>query len=210
MAPRNTSQILDTTPRAGASDKRERLLRAAEQLFHHKGFEHTSLADIASASGVPVGNVYYYFKTRDDLARSVSEERRRVMHERRVEWEKLKTPRDRLLAYVDSFIAREAEFTAYGCPVGSLCLETSKLGGQLASDASAVLRDSLEWLEKQFRALGNNGRLAKENAARLLGARQGSVLLAATFQDPIFIRQELARLKKWLADMPAKPKGKSL
>ncbi len=193
---------------APAVDKRESLMRAADRLFHHHGFEHTSLADIAAAAGVPLGNVYYYFKTRGDLVKAVSEERRRAMRARRDEWEKIPSPRDRLLAYVDSFGAREEEFTAHGCPVGGLCLETSKLGGEAAAEAAAVLRESLEWIEAQFRALGIPKGEARENAARLVGARQGSVLLAATFQDPAFIRQEIARLKKWLAEMPAGKKGK--
>ena len=191
-----------------ALDKRESLVDAAARLFHHKGYEHTSLADIAAAAGVPLGNVYYYFKTRGELLKAVSESWRRIMQARRAEWEKLDSPRDRLLAYVDSFEASEEEFTAHGCPAGSLCLETSKLGGEAAADAAAVFRDSLEWMESQFRALGIPKGQARENAARLLGARQGSVLLASTFQDPTFIRQELARLRKWLADMPAGKKGK--
>jgi TetR/AcrR family transcriptional regulator, transcriptional repressor for nem operon len=31
-----------------------------------KGVERTTLADVAQAADVPVGNVYYYFKTKDE------------------------------------------------------------------------------------------------------------------------------------------------
>jgi AcrR family transcriptional regulator len=44
--------------------KREALVLAAAELFWMRGFEASSLADIAEASGVPLGNVYYYFKTK--------------------------------------------------------------------------------------------------------------------------------------------------
>ncbi|MFD0574551.1 TetR/AcrR family transcriptional regulator [Kitasatospora gansuensis] len=47
--------------------KRERLAAAAAQVLHEKGVEQTTLADIARAADVPVGNVYYYFKTKNEL-----------------------------------------------------------------------------------------------------------------------------------------------
>ena len=50
-----------------ATDKRERLVDAAVTLFHHRGYGQTSLSDIAEQSGVPLGNVYYYFKTKADV-----------------------------------------------------------------------------------------------------------------------------------------------
>jgi AcrR family transcriptional regulator len=42
--------------------KPERLVAGARQVLHRQGVEKTTLADIAQASDVPVGNVYYYFQ----------------------------------------------------------------------------------------------------------------------------------------------------
>ena len=53
-------------PTAGPG-KRERLVAAARQLLYEHGVEKTTLADIAAAADVPVGNVYYYFKTKDAM-----------------------------------------------------------------------------------------------------------------------------------------------
>jgi len=39
--------------------KRERLVTAAQELVYRQGVARTTLADIASAADVPVGNVYY-------------------------------------------------------------------------------------------------------------------------------------------------------
>ena len=55
----------------GAAGKRERLVAAARQLFHEQGVEKTTLAEIAAAAEVPVGNVFYYFKTKDAIVASV-------------------------------------------------------------------------------------------------------------------------------------------
>ena len=40
---------------------------AAAQLLHQQGIERTTLADIAKVADVPAGNVYYYFKTKDEV-----------------------------------------------------------------------------------------------------------------------------------------------
>lgn len=191
------------------SGKRERLLQAAAQLFHRQGFEHTSLADIAAKADVPLGNVYYYFRTREELLKAVTDDRRATMQKRREDWEAILSPRDRLLAYVDSFAANEKEYTEHGCPAGSLCLEANKIGGEVAEQAAAVLADSLAWIQKQFGGMGFDKRLARDHALHLVGRRQGSVLLANTFKDPAITRREAARLKEWLADMPVETKGKA-
>jgi hypothetical protein len=124
------------------------------------------------------------------------------VQERRKQWESL-PPRDRLLAYVESFASRIDERTAHGCPVGSLCLEANKQGGSLAQDASAVFRSSLDWMGIQFRAMGFSEREARTHAARIMGGWQGSILLSNTFKDPEYMRLEIARLKQWLGGLPA-------
>jgi AcrR family transcriptional regulator len=47
--------------------KRDRLVAGAREAIHRQGVEATTLADIAEASGVPLGNVYYYFKSQGEL-----------------------------------------------------------------------------------------------------------------------------------------------
>lgn len=51
--------------------KRERLAAGASKLLHHNGVAATSLAEIAQAADVPLGNVYHYFKSKDELIRAV-------------------------------------------------------------------------------------------------------------------------------------------
>ena len=41
--------------------------------MYRQGVARTTLADIAQAADVPVGNVYYYFKTKDDIIAAVVE-----------------------------------------------------------------------------------------------------------------------------------------
>jgi len=55
-------------PRAMDSEARwEEIVHAAASIFYQKGYEATSLQDIASAVGLLKGSIYYYIKTKEDL-----------------------------------------------------------------------------------------------------------------------------------------------
>ena len=49
------------------------ILRAASETFADKGFAAAKTADIARKAGVPKPNVYYYFKSKENLYREVLE-----------------------------------------------------------------------------------------------------------------------------------------
>src|ERR671931_512495 len=51
--------------------KRERLVASATALFHEQGVQPTTIAEVADRAEVPLGNVYYYFKTKDELVGAV-------------------------------------------------------------------------------------------------------------------------------------------
>lgn len=46
---------------------RERILDAAEQLFHQYGYKKVSVREIASAAGVTTGALYYHFKDKEQI-----------------------------------------------------------------------------------------------------------------------------------------------
>lgn len=52
-------------------DKREAILRAATSVFARKGFFNSKVADIAAAAGIADGTVYLYFKSKDEILRSI-------------------------------------------------------------------------------------------------------------------------------------------
>jgi TetR/AcrR family transcriptional regulator len=51
----------------------ELILRAASEEFADKGFAATKTSDIAAKAGLPKPNVYYYFKSKENLYREVLE-----------------------------------------------------------------------------------------------------------------------------------------
>src|SRR5258707_1926862 len=106
--------------RTAQPDKRTRLIETATKLAYGRGFRETSLADIAEAARVPVGNVYYYFKTKEELAEAVVERRLGEFRAARERWDRLSSPHKRLLAFVGSVLAYRDPLVRGGCPVGCL------------------------------------------------------------------------------------------
>jgi AcrR family transcriptional regulator len=54
-------------PTAGSDEKRESILRVAEQLFHERGYADTKIEQIADALGVTKPYVYYYFHNKQEI-----------------------------------------------------------------------------------------------------------------------------------------------
>jgi TetR/AcrR family transcriptional regulator, transcriptional repressor for nem operon len=186
------SEMTDLT-RAG---KRERLIGGALQTLHARGVESTTLADIADAADVPVGNVYYYFKTKDDLVEVVIGAHAAEINERLAELERHRTPKARLKAFV-RMLADQRELTAqYGCPQGSLCSELDKRDDELSRSCAQLITLPIKWAEGQFRALGR--RDAHELAVALIASYQGIALLTNTLRDPELMRREGRRLERWI------------
>jgi len=59
---------LRTSPRVPRTDNRlSTILDAAAQLFRQKGYRVTSMRDIAAASGMLAGSLYYHFASKEEL-----------------------------------------------------------------------------------------------------------------------------------------------
>jgi len=52
---------------ARAEDTRRKIYEAAMELFREKGFEQTTMRDIAAKAGVALGGAYYYFSSKDSI-----------------------------------------------------------------------------------------------------------------------------------------------
>lgn len=179
-------------------NKRERLTNAAAMLIHRQGFAHTTLADIAFASNVALGSVYYYFKTKDEVAKSILARRQAEISHAIDEIDLLADPRKRLEALVGIWVHDRDIDARYGCPIGSLCYELAKGRGPLSSEASAPFRMMIAWSEKQFRLLGKTKQKASVLALHMVASLQGISLIANALGDPDTILTEAKYLTDWL------------
>lgn len=179
------------------TDKRVRLIEAAKSLIHKQGFNLTTLADIAQEADVPLGNVYYYFKTKEAIGEAVIANRGKFLHESLQTWDKLAEPKARLLALIQAEIDQAESIARSGCAVGGLSQELAKQGGALADAAAKLVSDTLAWVEKQFRAIGcQEG--SRELAVQFVALVQGSSLLTNTFKDPQILANLHRSIGKWV------------
>jgi TetR/AcrR family transcriptional regulator, transcriptional repressor for nem operon len=179
--------------------KRERLIAAACETIHAQGVEKTTLADIATAAGVPLGNVYYYFKTKDALVQAVIETHLAGLRATLAAIDDAHdAPGGRLEALFQALAAQGELIARSGCPHGSLCLELDKRaeGPGLAAE---LVRVPLDWTERQFRAMGRQD--ARDLAIQMIARYQGTALLANTFRDPDLMAAEGRRVAEWIGTL---------
>ena len=186
--------------RTAQPDKRTRLIETATKLAYGRGFRETSLADIAEAARVPVGNVYYYFKTKEELAEAVVERRLAEFRAFREGMDRLSSPKERLFAFVESIHRNRERLARGGCPLGGLCTELHKEGGALAKKSAALFNEPMRWLEEQFRAIGHE-KDSRELAIHLFSAFQGMAAVALGTNDREVVVMEAKRLKDWIGTL---------
>ena len=125
-------------------DKRSRLIEAAVELAYRQGFRKTTLADVSVEAKVPLGNVYYYFKTKDAIGEAILHHRLSQFHRMRDRLDKIESPKARLLSFVQMTVDNRAVVARRGCPMGSLCAELLKDGGALAEGSNALFAEPMD------------------------------------------------------------------
>jgi len=184
----------DSGTTATRPGKRERLVRAASELVHRQGVEKTTLAEIAEAAEVPLGNVYYYFKTKDALIDAVVDAQVQGIEETIASLGRHRTPKGRLKALIRGLADQGDVIALYGCPHGTLCSELEKQQDDHA--ATRLMAIPLGWTEEQFRLMGRKD--ARELAVQFLMSYQGTAVLTHVLRDPALLSDEGRRLERWI------------
>jgi TetR/AcrR family transcriptional repressor of nem operon len=189
-----TDSAPTTTP-----GKRERLIGSAAELVHRHGAQGTTLAQVAEAADVPLGNVYYYFKTRDDLLRAVVDAQQQEIDDLLSRLDARPTPKARLQGLARNWMDSADLVAEAGCPIGGLTVDLAKHDGQLHDCAAVLLRAVVDWATQQFRELGV--RDARTRALSLVASVQGASLLAQAFGDPRVLVREVRRIERELGEL---------
>jgi TetR/AcrR family transcriptional regulator, transcriptional repressor for nem operon len=183
--------------------KRSRLIQASLALVYRHGFKMTRLADIAAEANVPPGNVYYYFKTKEEIGAAIVEEHLVQIQALHQKLDEIDSPQERLCAFVRMTLDNRKMLARGGCPTGTLCTELHKEGGPLAEQSTALFEQLLAWLRAQFEALAKGGD-SQELAVHLLSALQGVAVLAHSLSDPEIVVMETKRLQRWIRTLGTK------
>lgn len=169
------------------SDKRERLTAAAIHLARREGLDATTLSAIADAAGVPQGSVYYYFKTKTDVAQAVAEGIAESLSAQRTALDG--PPADALVGFLHAYVTDGDTVRAYGS-----LLATSSAG----TGSNRAHHEALAWLTDRFAELGFAAEAARARAIHLLAGVEGGASLAHALDDPEPLKREAAHLERWV------------
>jgi AcrR family transcriptional regulator len=183
-----------------AETKPERLVAAARALFHEQGYQRTALAEIAERADVPLGNVYYWFRTKRALLDAVVDGYARDIEAELARCERARDSRARLKALVRSVSAIREPTARFGCPYGSLCHELCKGDGEVGRHCAGLLGLYVDWAQRQFAELGL-GRRAREAAVDLVASLQGASLLTQSFSSPELMAGATRRLERRIDEL---------
>lgn len=179
---------------ARKSDKRERLLDAAAEAFWVDGFAATSLADIAERSGVPVGNIYYYFKTKAEIAEGVADIFINSSLQSLADIDRTtQAPKEKLRAFI-ALLKESAEPRAkLGCPLANAIRDFSKDVPKAADKTNEAFNTLIGWISQILNKSGD--RRAIHHARTAITRWQGAIVLAQGAGDPKILVEALNELE---------------
>ncbi|MCW9012987.1 MAG: TetR/AcrR family transcriptional regulator [Gammaproteobacteria bacterium] len=182
------------------SVNRQRIVEAADHLFYSRGYNQTSFSDISDETGIPRGNFYYYFKTKEDILAAVVDSRLSIFRQMLQECDRVSTdPGERLLAFAQMPVQNEQQILQYGCPIGTLSSELVKDQDHGISKArlTAVFDLLRDWCEARFKELGYTEQ-ARDYALDLIAKMQGMSIIANVYNDAAFLHRTTNDIQQWI------------
>jgi TetR/AcrR family transcriptional regulator, transcriptional repressor for nem operon len=191
-------------------ETRERILAAATELIHQRGYNATGLSEIVAASGVPKGSFYFYFASKEELGRVLLQRYRAKQAEELA----LIFPEDApaiptIRGFFEHAVRMQADSGCKsGCLLGNLAAEITE-SEDLRKELEGVLSDLQQALAGAVRRGQERAELARdfspESAADFfLSVFEGSILLAKARRDPQALEASLAMLVRYLETLRQK------
>jgi len=190
-----------------AATTKDQILTAATRLIHVRGFHSTSVDDILRESGVGKGNLYYYFKSKEELGFAALERAISRIREDLIArsfalpvdpWQQIETFLDLLVAH-----ARRSG-CAGGCPLGNLAIEMSDVHEEFRVRVHRAFDQVRGHIEEALRNARAQGTLRPEAeiprlARFVLAAFEGAIMLGKLHKDPAVMAEVIEELKQSLA-----------
>src|SRR5215471_15836268 len=108
------------------SKTKQRIIESAIQLFAEKGYQATTIAEIARTAEANAGSVYFFFQTKQEILLAVLDAYCQGIEKMLLQptWENVTDPIDRIFALLERYRSFLLETECrYGCPIGILALE---------------------------------------------------------------------------------------
>ena len=190
--------------RARDEAKRGAILLAAKHLFARHGFHKTSISDIKRESGLPVGSIYTYFGSKDDIMSTIIDEGWQELYNRVDQGFNAATTTDaRIRILTDAFFSELVHDTDLISILLTEAIELTRIGAKLDLIMQLVLRLTAVTDQAQLRTAVVVYFLGFLNAARLSLTGQ----LGISLEDVRSMMKQLIESSLATLSPPAKVSG---
>jgi AcrR family transcriptional regulator len=180
---------------------REKIIRAAMELFWLKGYNSTSIADLLARTQLNSGSLYHVFPSKQDVLIGVLEAYRDGIQAMLLEpaWGSIDDPIEKIFALLGGYRTMIAESDCtYGCPIGSLALELHEPDPQVRE---LLAENFANWTLAVEQCLDKAGRRLPKGADKaalaqfVLTAMEGGVMQARTHRDVSYFDRAVKQLR---------------
>jgi TetR/AcrR family transcriptional regulator, transcriptional repressor for nem operon len=191
------------------TDRRTELQDAAARVAYESGLAGLTLAHVAEAAGMPLGGLYYYYKTRDDMVASIVDRMAAQTETCVAGFNAAAGPEEALKAFVAFVLGNSEGLVRYGCPIGTLSAQLRKEEGALGQRMGAILGNLAAWAGDKFAALGLDDAKARAEGRMLLVKLEGAAMMAHATGERGFIREVVADVSRGIDALREGEAGKS-
>jgi AcrR family transcriptional regulator len=173
------------------TETRTRIYAAAYALFYRKGFQRTSLDDIAAKAGVTKRTLYYHVRSKDDLAGAMLAHQHGFVLQEMARWMGEAATQRQLVDQLFESVARWGASAGKRHWTGSgftrMAMELADLPGHPARDATRRHKSAVQAeLARRLEACGT--RNAADLAAQLQMLLEGAMILMLIHGDPRYAK----------------------
>jgi len=177
--------------------RREALVEAAAQSFWIDGYKAASLARIARRADVPVGNVYYYYKSKADIAEAVAANFVRQTNDLIEGIERdASEPRERLALLVSRLRDSQASRVRFGCPIHAAIRGFRGDAPEASKLAARSFEMLADFIGGEFKRSGTRPSVANLQARACVATWQGGIALAYALQEPPALAEAFHRMEQ--------------
>lgn len=203
---------IQTAPSTRRGDEtKARILAAATELIHARGYKNTGLHEILEASGVPKGSFYFYFRSKEDLATELISRYRKSFQEDAVV--RFFPPDGDPIAQILGFYRDIARFQTdggckMGCLIGNLAAEVTDGHEGMRREVLGCFNDIKELIAAALTRGQTTGDLVADFSPQqasgfLLSVLEGTILLAKAGREPRAFVDSDAMLTRYLETLRA-------
>ena len=174
-------------------------MASAARLFWERGFAATSIAEVAGDAGVPQGNMFYYFRTKADLALAVADvfvdETQSLVAEAEAA---SPDPRERIRFLLRRLAQSNRSRVDNGCPISAAVRDFRRAAPGASARAAQSFELLVSFIARELQKTGPRPSIAMARARAVVIEWQGGIAVAHAFNDMTVLAESLRRAEQSL------------